>query len=155
MGSGAPRRAPGIAHPDGRMEPERTQDDSMDPAIAAALQRARYIYVTTYSRAGRPGTVPTWVWPHDGCVYFTTRRDSLKARRISNDGRVSVAVGTRLGPAFPGRAEWVDDRPDLEAALLAAYHQKYWVLVPLWMGRYIRKGLGRKSSVLIRVTPTS
>jgi hypothetical protein len=40
--------------------------------LAAALARARYMYVTTYSRAGKPGTVPTWLWPHDGDVYFTT-----------------------------------------------------------------------------------
>jgi hypothetical protein len=52
-----------------------------------------------------------------------------------------------------GRAEWVDDRPDLERAILAAYYRKYWVLVPLWMGRYIRKGLAARTSVLIRVVP--
>ena len=59
----------------------------------------------------------------------------------------------RDGPAFEGRAEWVEDRPDLEGALLRAYWRKYWLLVPLWMGRSIRKGLARKSSVLIRITP--
>src|SRR5512144_1778811 len=96
---------------------------------ARALRDAKYIYVTTYSEAGRPGTVPTWLWPHEGCVYFTTRRDSLKARRIRANGRVTVRVGTREGPAFAGRAEWVDDRPDLEALILRAYRRKYWLLV--------------------------
>jgi len=86
-------------------------------------------------------------------VYFTTQRQSLKARRIRDTGRVTVHVGTRDGPVFEGRAEWVEDRPDLEQALLRAYRRKYWLLVPLWMGRYIRKGLARKSSVLIRITP--
>jgi PPOX class probable F420-dependent enzyme len=124
------------------------------PELAAALARAKYLYVTTYSQAGRPGTVPTWLWPHDGAVYFTTKRDSVKARRIRNNGRVTIHVGAKDGPAFDGRAEWVDDRPDLEAALLAAYRRKYWLTVPLFMGRYIRKGLAAKTSVLIRVTPT-
>jgi PPOX class probable F420-dependent enzyme len=123
--------------------------------LERALERAKYMYVTTYSRAGQPGTVPTWLWPHDGCVYFTTRRDSLKARRIRNTGRVTVHVGRRDGPSFDGHAEWVDDRPDLEAAILRAYHRKYWLLVPLWMGRYIGKGLRRKTSVLIRITPAT
>jgi PPOX class probable F420-dependent enzyme len=123
------------------------------PELAAALARARYMYVTTYSRAGKPGTVPTWLWPHDGDVYFTTRRDTLKARRIQNDGRVTVHVGTEDGPAFEGRAEWVDGRADLEAALLADYRRKYWLLVPVFMGRYIRKGLDTQKSVLIRITP--
>jgi PPOX class probable F420-dependent enzyme len=124
------------------------------PELAAALARAKYLYVTTYSQAGKPGTVPTWLWPHDGAVYFTTKRDSVKARRIRNNGRVTIHVGAKDGPAFDGRAEWVDDRPDLEAALLAAYRRKYWLTVPLFMGRYIRKGLAAKTSVLIRVTPT-
>ena len=123
------------------------------PELSAALAGARYIYLTTYSAAGRPGTVPTWCWLHDGALYFTTRRASLKARRIESDGRVTVHVGRADGPAFEGRAEWVDDRPDLEAAILAAYRRKYWILVPLWMGRYIRKGLRAKTSVLVRILP--
>jgi PPOX class probable F420-dependent enzyme len=125
------------------------------PELAAALARARYMYVTTYSRAGTPGTVPTWLWPHEGAIYFTTKRDSVKARRIRNNGRVIIHVGTKDGPSLEGRAEWVDDRPDLEAALLATYHRKYWLLVPLFMGRYIRRGLAAKTSVLIRVTPVT
>lgn len=124
------------------------------PELAAALARARYMYVTTYSRAGKPGTVPTWLWPHEGDVYFTTRRDSLKARRIRDDGRVTVHVGTKDGPAFEGRAEWVDGRADLETALLSDYRRKYWLLVPLLMGRFIRKGLDTQKSVLIRITPS-
>jgi len=123
------------------------------PELAAALARARYMYVTTYSRAGKPGTVPTWLWPHEGDVYFTTRRDSLKARRIRNDGRVTVHVGTKDGPAFEGRAEWVDGRADLETALLSDYRRKYWLVVPVFMGRFIRKGLDTQKSVLIRITP--
>src|SRR4029077_4778886 len=123
------------------------------PELAAALARARYMYVTTYSRAGKPGTVPTWLWLHDGDVYFTTLRDSLKARRIRNDGRGTVHVGTKDGPALEGRAEWVDGRADLEAALLSDYRRKYWLLVPVFMGRYIRKGLDTQKSVLMRITP--
>ena len=41
-------------------------DARIPSELAAALARARYMYVTTYSRAGKPGTVPTWLWPHDG-----------------------------------------------------------------------------------------
>ena len=128
-------------------------DARIPSELATALARARYMYVTTYSRAGKPGTVPTWLWPHEGDVYFTTRRDSLKARRIQNDGRVTVHVGTKDGPAFEGRAEWVDGRADLETALLSDYRRKYWLLVPVFMGRFIRKGLDTQKSVLIRITP--
>jgi len=130
-------------------------DAPLDTQMIRALHDARYMYVTTYSRAGKPGTVPTWLWPRDGHVYFTTKRDSLKARRIRDNGRVTVHVGAVDGPAFEGLAEWVDDRPDLENALLRDYWRKYWLMVPLFMGRYIRKGLARKTSVLIRITPTT
>ena len=125
------------------------------PELRAALERARYIYLTTFSQAGRPGTVPTWCWLHEGALYFATQRASLKARRIRNRGHVAVNIGTKDGPAFEGHAEWVDDRPDLEAAILKAYRRKYWILVPLWMGRYIRRGLRVKTSVLIRILPTT
>ena len=130
-------------------------DTPLDTQMIRALHDARYMYVTTYSRSGKPGTVPTWLWPRDGHVYFTTKRDSLKARRIRDGGRVTVHVGAKNGPAFEGRAEWVDDRPDLEHALLRDYRRKYWLTVPLFMGRYIRKGLARKTSVLIRITPAT
>jgi PPOX class probable F420-dependent enzyme len=125
----------------------------MTSDLERALRTAKYMYLTTYSRAGKPGTVPTWLWYHEGVVYFTTQRESLKARRIRNSGRVSVHVGKKDGPSFDGRAEWVDDRPDLEDALLTAYRRKYWILVPLSMGRRIRRGLRSKTSVLIRITP--
>ena len=127
----------------------------MTPALAGALRRAHYIYLTTYSQAGQPGTVATWCWLHDDALYFTTQRASLKSRRIKNNGRVTVHVGRKDGPAFDGHAEWVDDRPDLEAAILEAYRRKYWIIVPLWMGRYIRKGLSAKTSVLVRILPTT
>jgi len=127
----------------------------VNPALALGLGRAHYIYLTTYSKAGKPGTVPTWCWLHEDAVYFTTQRASLKARRIRNSGRVTVHVGKKDGPAFDGQAELVEDRPDLEAAILRAYHRKYWIIVPLGMGRYIRKGLAAKTSVLIRILPTT
>jgi PPOX class probable F420-dependent enzyme len=125
----------------------------VSPALAQALLHAKYVYLTTYGPAGQPGTVPVWCWLHDGAVYFTTLRASLKARRIRQNGRATLRVGRKDGPAFEAQAEWADDRPDLEDGLLDAYRRKYPLLVPLWMGRRIRKGLTAKTSVLIRVTP--
>jgi PPOX class probable F420-dependent enzyme len=138
-----------------RAEEGSVLDTPLGSQMTRSLRDARYMYVTTYSSTGKPGTVPTWLWPHEGDVYFTTKRASLKARRIRAGGRVTVHVGAADGPAFEGRAEWVDDRPDLEAALLGDYRRKYWLLVPLFMGRYIRAGLARKTSVLIRITPAT
>jgi PPOX class probable F420-dependent enzyme len=127
----------------------------MDPALDAALRRANYLYVTTYGASGKSGTVPVWCWYDGSAAYFTTRRESLKVRRIRATGRVSVRVGTRDGPAFEGRAELVDGRPDLESGLLGAYRRKYWLLVPLGMGWRIKRGLRGGTSVLVRITPVS
>jgi PPOX class probable F420-dependent enzyme len=124
----------------------------VDPSLVTALQGAKRMYLTTYSQKGAPGTVPTWLWFHDGAVYFTTQRDSLKARRIRNNGRVTIHVGTWDGPGFDGRAELVEDRQDLEQAILDAYRRKYSVAMLLWLGRYLRKGLASKTSVLVRIT---
>jgi PPOX class probable F420-dependent enzyme len=125
----------------------------MDLSLDSALRGAKYLYLTTYGASGKSGTVPVWCWYDGRDAYFTTGRESLKARRIRQTGRVSVRVGAPDGPAFEGRAEWVDGRADLEAALLSAYRKKYRLLVPLWMGRYIRRRLGTSQSVLVRVTP--
>jgi PPOX class probable F420-dependent enzyme len=126
-----------------------------EAAVATALARAKRIYLTTWSASGRSGTVPVWFTARDGVLYFTTIRASLKARRIRATGRVRVAVGSRRGPAFDGQAEWVDDRPDLEQAVLDAYARKYPLAVPLLMGRRIRRGLAARTSVLVRITPAT
>lgn len=125
----------------------------MNAATALALGTAKRMYLTTYSASGKSGTVPTWFMVRDGILYFTTLRASLKARRINATGRVRVALGKHDGPSFEGKAEWVDNRPDLEQEVLAAYRRKYPLVVPLFMGRFIRKRLASRESVLIQITP--
>ncbi len=125
----------------------------LDPAVGAALGRAKRMYLTTFGPSGRSGTVPVWFMARDGVLYFTTLRSSLKSRRIRATGRVRVALGGPDGPRFDGKAEWVDDRPDLERAVVDAYRGKYPVVVPLFMGWWIRRRLADKRSVLIRITP--
>lgn len=127
--------------------------DRVDAAVARALGTAKRMYLTTYAASGRSGTVPTWFMVENGALYFTTLRASLKSRRIRATGRVRVALGAPDGPAFDGLAEWVDDRPDLERLVLAAYRRKYPIVVPLFMGRLIAKRLATKASVLVRITP--
>ncbi|MFQ5520940.1 MAG: pyridoxamine 5'-phosphate oxidase family protein, partial [Candidatus Methylomirabilia bacterium] len=123
--------------------------------LQVALERAKRIYLTTYSHAGKPGTVPVWFMAKEGRLYFTTLRGSLKARRIQATVRVRVRVGARDGPAFQGHAAWVQDRPDIEEELLGAYSRKYPFLVRLVMGRVIRRRLARKESVLIQIVPAA
>jgi PPOX class probable F420-dependent enzyme len=127
--------------------------DSIGSISPELLRRAKRLYVTTWSRAGKPGTVPVWFMAKDGRLYFTTLRSSVKARRIKANGKVRVRVGAPDGPTFDGRAEWVEDRPDLERELLRAYRRKYPLLVPLFMGPLLRRRLRRRQSVIIAVRP--
>jgi PPOX class probable F420-dependent enzyme len=129
-----------VTDPIGSISPER-------------LRRAKHLYVTTWSRAGKPGTVPVWFMAKDGGLYFTTMRSSVKARRIKANGKVRVSIGAPDGPTFDGRAEWVEDRPDLVRDLLRAYRRKYPLLVPLFMGPLLRRRLRKKRSVIIAVRP--
>lgn len=128
-------------------------DYAMDSTLETALKTAKRIYLTTWSPAGKAGTVPVWFMIKEGYLYFTTRRGSLKAKRIKATGRVGVHVGSLDGPSFEGRAEWVEDRPDLEREILQAYRRKYPILVPLVMGHVIRKRLAHKESVAIKIMP--
>jgi PPOX class probable F420-dependent enzyme len=125
----------------------------MNPTLDGPLRRAKYLYLTTYGASGKSSTVPVWCWYDGHDVFFTTDRESLKARRIRQTGRVSVRVDTRDGPAFEARAELVAGRPDLEASLLRAYRRKYWLLIPFYMGRWIRRRLASGRSVLVRLSP--
>lgn len=125
----------------------------MDPTLDAALKSAKRMYVTTWGPSGKSGTVPVWFMAKEGRLYFTTLRESLKARRIRATGRVRVHLGSPDGPAIEGRAAEVSDRPDLEREILQTYRRKYPILVPLFMGRRIRGRLQRKESVVIQITP--
>jgi PPOX class probable F420-dependent enzyme len=122
---------------------------------AEALAGSKRMYLTTWSAAGKPGTVPVWFMPKDGSLYFTTGRTSLKARRMARSGRARVALGTPDGPAFDVRADLLDDHPDLAREILAAYRRKYPIVVPLFMGFFIRRRLARKENVIVRLTPLS
>src|SRR5262249_60453592 len=93
--------------------------------VSAVLAEASYIYLTTYSSSGKPGTVPTWCWLHEGAVYFTTKRASLKARRIAHHGHVTAHVGRKDGPAFAGHAALVGDRADIESAVPHPHRQQH------------------------------
>jgi hypothetical protein len=118
-----------------------------------ALALSKRMYLTTWSAAGKPGTVPVWFTPKDGVLYFTTVRTSLKARRIARDGRARVALGAADGPSFDVRAELVDDRPDLARDILAAYRRKYWMTALPFVGSFMRRRLASKETVIVRLTP--
>ena len=99
----------------------------MTPQMRRALQRASLVYLTTYDLQGRSGTVPVWFFQDRGTIYFSTRKHTLKVRRIEQTGRATLHIGTPTGPEFVCNARLVHDDPQLQTRLMRHYRKRYWL----------------------------
>jgi PPOX class probable F420-dependent enzyme len=83
------------------------------PADLAALDRGKYLRLTTFKRDGTAVPTPVWFVVDGSALLVWTDADSGKAKRIRNDGRVEVAPsdgrGKPTGAARTGQARQVDD----------------------------------------------
>ena len=117
-----------------------------------ALQRAKRLYLTTYNRQGRSGTVPIWFLLHQDTLYFCTLRQSLKVRRIQQTGRATIQIGRGSVQRIHCRAELLPDDPAFQTRLLRTYRRRY-----LWMwciiGPRLRRAFARGEEVIVRLTP--
>jgi PPOX class probable F420-dependent enzyme len=124
----------------------------MCPALWRALLQARTLYLTTYSRTGKPGTVPVWFFLHQGGLYFCTLRESLKVRRIQQTGKVTIHIGRRNGLRVDCNASLLDHDTTLQNLLLQTYRQRYPIRW-LWIGRRLRKAFAQGREVVVQLTP--
>jgi uncharacterized protein len=76
--------------------------------IPAEIHGQKYISLVTFKRDGTPIATPIWFAESDGKLYFMTRSDSGKYKRIRNSPRVKIAPSTIrgkvTGPEFPATA---------------------------------------------------
>jgi PPOX class probable F420-dependent enzyme len=124
----------------------------MSPDTQHALQQATRLYLTTYNRQGRSGTVPIWFFLHHGAIYFCTLRSSLKVRRIQQTGRATVQIDRHRGPQLHCTAHVLEDAPDLQALLLHTYRSRYrwrW----LFIGPRLRRAFARGAEVMVQLLP--
>lgn len=117
-----------------------------------ALHRARTLYLTTYSRSGKAGTVPIWFFLHHGKLYFCTQRDSLKVRRMRRSSRVTIHIGRRHGPQLACTARFIEDDAKLQGLLLRTYRRRYWWFW-LFIGPRLRRALAGGTSVMVELHP--
>ena len=117
-----------------------------------ALQRASLLYLTTFSAAGKSGTVPVLFFLDGDAIYLCSQRDTLKARRIQQTGKATVQAGKPNGPSLSCRAELLENVPDLEARLLRTYRRRY-PLRWLFLGRRLRQSFADGTEVIIRIQP--
>jgi general stress protein 26 len=127
-------------------------DADVNTEIAEALASAKDLYVATERKDGsRSAAAPVWFMYEGENVYFSTKADSHKARRLRNGGRVFVAVGSADGPAFEGWGTLESD-PALIDRMARHYRQKYWIA---WMGFFVPNAgrVAAGKTTIVKVTP--
>lgn len=107
-------------------------------AIPAEISGQKYLSLTTFRKSGVPVRTPVWFAEGNGKLYFMTRNDSWKYKRIRNNPKVLVAPcnmrGTVKGKDFQATAR-VLPREEWPAAK-RLLQQRYWLArLPFWSKR--------------------
>jgi PPOX class probable F420-dependent enzyme len=103
--------------------------------IPAEIHGQRYVSLTTFRKTGVAVPTPLWFTEDSGKLYFMTRSDSGKYKRIRNNAGVRVAPctmrGRVTGPEFAGTARIL---PEADwAGARKALQTKYWLAkLPFW-----------------------
>jgi len=116
--------------------------------IPPEIHGQKYISVTTFRKSGVSVPTPVWFAEADGKLYFMTRNDSGKYKRLRNNPQVSLAPcsmrGKITGPGFAAMARilTVEEWPRASRAIKS----KYWLTrIPfLWSKQnvYVEIDLG-------------
>jgi uncharacterized protein len=106
--------------------------------IPPEIHGQKYISLTTLRKNGTPIRTPVWFAEANGKLYFMTRNDSWKYKRIRNNPSVSVAPcsmrGKVTGPEFGGRARILPKEQWPEARKVV--RGKYWMArLPFWSSK--------------------
>jgi PPOX class probable F420-dependent enzyme len=89
-----------------------------DPDVSAFLQEGTRTGKLSYTSAdGRPLVAPVWFIVEDGCIVFTTGKQTAKGRALARDPRTSLCTDMQEPPyAFvqvQGSAELSEDPGDV------------------------------------------
>ncbi len=96
----------------------------------SALDRQKYISLTTFRRSGTAVATPVWFVRLEDTLYVYTAATAGKVKRIRNAPQVQLAVcsirGRVKGPTITAVARIVTD-PQEQARARAALDAKYWL----------------------------
>ncbi|HKC70553.1 MAG TPA: PPOX class F420-dependent oxidoreductase [Terriglobales bacterium] len=114
-------------------EPGRTPPKSLNPF--ANVAGTKYLSLASFRKNGQAVRTPLWFAEQGGKLYFMTRDDSWKYKRIRNNPRVLVAPctmrGRITGPDVEGRARILE--PWEFPVARRALQRKYWLMrLPFW-----------------------
>ncbi len=121
-------------------EPEPRRAPQKGLTSFANVAGKKYLSLASFRKNGQAVRTPLWFAEQDGKLYFMTRDDSWKYKRIRNNPRVLVAPctmrGRITGPDVEGRARVLE--PWEFPAAQRALERKYWLMrLPLWSKRNI------------------
>ena len=94
--------------------------------VEGVLADSRNYWIGTAGLDGRPHAAPVWALWRDGLIYFSTGRESRKARNIATNPNIVVHIEAPSGEIVivEGRAEELSEEARLKPAW-DAYKQKY------------------------------
>lgn len=131
------------------------RDMSVDEVRRFAAHGTRTGKIAVVRQDGSPMVVPVWFdFDDDGSVVFTTGHETIKARSIRREPRVSICVDREEPPydyvRIDGKAELIDD-----SELLRRWSIR---LGGRYMGSSRAEQYGARNAVpgelIVRVTPT-
>ncbi|HEX3819270.1 MAG TPA: PPOX class F420-dependent oxidoreductase [Candidatus Sulfotelmatobacter sp.] len=99
----------------------------MASQIPPAIQKQKFISLTTFRKNGAGVATPVWFGEEDGKLYVMTLSKTGKTKRVRNNPQVRVAActfrGKVTGPEFPATARILP--PEDEKSARQTINRKY------------------------------
>ncbi|HEY0937875.1 MAG TPA: PPOX class F420-dependent oxidoreductase [Trebonia sp.] len=131
----------------------------MPASPGTALDRARFVSLTTFRRSGEAVSAPVWIGQDGDALIVLTPAETGKVKRLRNDPRVQLRPCSRTGrvaggaACVAGTAEILDDeesRERLTAVIRRKYGLEYRVVMAV--ERLVKHGAATR--VILRITPS-
>jgi general stress protein 26 len=89
------------------------------------LERSHNYWLSTVRPDGRPHTMPLWAVWHDGRLYLSTARTSVKARNLASNPRCTITTEDAAEAVIVEGSAAVEDRAGVLGPVWVAYKAKY------------------------------
>ncbi|MGW0554067.1 PPOX class F420-dependent oxidoreductase [Streptomyces sp. NPDC002926] len=118
---------------------------------------AKYISVTTFRKDGTGVATPVWFAVESGEIFFWTRSDSWKVKRLRNNSHVVVTVCDVRGriadgaPSAEGAARLLDEvgMGTVRKLLARKYTWQFWLVD--WPATIVRRGKRPHTGIAVTI----
>ncbi len=137
---------------------ERSKIVMSDDEIAEFIDHSRTATMATVMPSGQPHLVAMWYAVLDGEIWFETKAKSQKAVNVRRDPTITVLIedgqtyGTLRGVSIEGRAEIVDNDPDVLLRVGISVWQRYTGPYTDEMKPFVDQMMNNR--IAVRVKPT-